>query len=198
MHEWMEGIKHLLMRNGMGNAWENPNNLHEQSFPKLFKQRLDDQYVQKWFSTMTKSNRFDVLANIKTTYEMSNHLKNIKNPDIRNTISRLRVDLKKLEICQGTKKGIPKDQRFCPKCSPQVETVQHFLLHCRAYDEKRAQLYCKLKQCGLTNIETMPDGQKIRLLLDTKTTVPDNAQMAIHKYIADIYSCRLQKESANQ
>jgi hypothetical protein len=50
MHEWMEGIKHLLMRNGMGNAWENPNNLHEQSFPKLFKQRLDDQYVQKWFS----------------------------------------------------------------------------------------------------------------------------------------------------
>jgi hypothetical protein len=58
------------------------------------------------------------------------------------TISRLRVDLNILEICQGNRKGLDKSERFCPKCVGHVETVDHFLLHYSAYAENRTVLRC--------------------------------------------------------
>ena len=51
---------------------------------KYLKQRLNDQFIQKWKSNVLPSIRFTVLSTLFNRYEMSTYITAVKNPDIRN------------------------------------------------------------------------------------------------------------------
>ena len=55
----------------------------------------------------------------------------------RVAISQLRVASHRLEIETGRHTGIPREERICRVCTEEVESEEHFVCRCRAYDQIR-------------------------------------------------------------
>ena len=73
--------KYILRVNGFRDAWINPIHTCE-NFHKVLKQRLNDQFIQKWKSSVLSSKRFTVLSTLFSRYGMTAYLTTVKNPDI--------------------------------------------------------------------------------------------------------------------
>ena len=52
---WVQGIQYLLMNNGMGDIWQEPNCKSSTQVYSLISRRLQDQYIQSWFEHSSKS-----------------------------------------------------------------------------------------------------------------------------------------------
>ena len=59
--DYVQGIQYLLCENGFGNVWADPRSVNRDYFHKIFKQRLNDQYLQVWNERLHNSNRFKTL-----------------------------------------------------------------------------------------------------------------------------------------
>ena len=92
-YEYIQCIQHLLCENGFGDVWLNPNSVNKDHFHKIFKQRLNDQYIQDWNSKLENSNRFKTLQVLHSDYRIADYIDKIKNPDMRQIYTRLCRDL---------------------------------------------------------------------------------------------------------
>ena len=72
---------------------------------------------------------------------MENYLKQIPNFKVRQNYTKFRVSNHSLNIEKGRHNKIPKELRFCPFCSKQIETEIHFLIQCDSYKEPRQVLF---------------------------------------------------------
>ena len=113
--------------------WLNPLNCNEQTFHKMFIQRLDDQYRQNLLGFIKTSSRFQVLSSLKNGVELSPYITQIRNPYIRQIFTRLRIDLNCLVTCKTKETLIQRDT--CPFCHIDGESVEHFLLVCTHFDK---------------------------------------------------------------
>jgi hypothetical protein len=194
-HPWVQGIKYLLYQNGFGYVWQNPMCVKLQHFGKIFQQRLDSQYQQVWGGKIKSSSRFQMLSRLKENFEMSPYLKTIENVEIRNTFTRLRLDMNKLEICQGRHKNISREQRTCPNCRTNTETVQHFLLDCPTFSENRLTFSNKMKIFD-TLYHHRSNEEKLNILLNVQPLVTEDYHQQSIKlictFIKSIYDKRLQ------
>ena len=98
-HDWIQSVQYMLCTNGFRDIWLNPLNCNEQTFHKMFIQRLDDQYCQNLLGFIKTSSRFQVLSSLKDGVELSPYITQIRNPDIRQIFTRLRIDLNCLLTC---------------------------------------------------------------------------------------------------
>ena len=94
--EYIQGIQYLLCENGFGNVWANPCSVNRDNFHKTFKKRLNDQYVQDWNAKLHNSSRFKTLQVTHFEYKTQNYIDKIKNPEIREIYTRLRIYLNSL------------------------------------------------------------------------------------------------------
>ena len=65
-------------------------------------------------------------------------------------LMRFRCGSHKLLVCAARWQGIPRERRWCQKCTyNEVEDERHFLLRCPAYEQLRqeAQARCGLFEC---------------------------------------------------
>ena len=144
--EWVQGIHALLMNNGYGNVWNYPHTVSHLSFHKIFKQRLDDQFVQILFNNIETSNRFELLQNFlnrENLFTAQNYVLKIKNPAVREIFTRLRVDM---NILENSKVNIEKSLSGgrCKNCHVK-ETPQHLLFECTDFAITRSKAYDSIK-----------------------------------------------------
>ena len=101
--EWLDGIRAILKTNGFGYVWNNPLSVNKDTFHKIFRQRLHDQYIQDLNRKIESSNRFTLLHTLTgdiSVFKTKSYIKLIKSPDIRNIYTRLRIDCHMLETSQ--------------------------------------------------------------------------------------------------
>ena len=122
---WLQSIRYLLTQNGFGDVFLDPAPVMP-NFGKTFVQRLNDQFQQSWKSNMRASSRFMHLNQCKNEYERSTYLSVIKNHEVRNIFTRLRVDMNVLTTCKYRQPSAP----VCPMCQSGVEDLVHFILFC--------------------------------------------------------------------
>ena len=89
-HRWVQAVYHVLNYNGFKEVWLNPSP-PESNFHVIIKQRLRDQYIQRWKAKISSSNRFSFLNNLKGTFERSSYIDTIKDPETRLIFTRLRI-----------------------------------------------------------------------------------------------------------
>ena len=144
--------------------------------------------------TLAHPTDFLDLAILKKEYKQSNYLDIVHNIEIRNIITRLRLDMNKLKNCQGRYNNIPVEERKCPSCNTSVETVRHFLIDCPLYREERINLITTLntyeKHVNINKSDRLFD-----LLLNVQplTKVPDDRNKCINavcQYIKNTYAKR--------
>ena len=73
-HDWIQSVQYMLCTNGFHDIWLNPLNCNEQTFHKMFIQRLDDQYRQNLLGFIKTSSRFKVLSSLKDGVELSPYI----------------------------------------------------------------------------------------------------------------------------
>ena len=89
------------------------------------------QYTQNWQASVSSSSRLQILSEFKTEdFNISKYLLDIRDPLIRKTFTRLRIDLSILQECKSWQNTTDSNNTTCPLCNSSNETVLHFLNEC--------------------------------------------------------------------
>jgi hypothetical protein len=135
-HKWYNDIYYLLQSNGLQNILDNTLKYSPKLTKKIVNQRLNDQHIQKYDCYIKENNsnrKSEILHKCAqdTRYDIHKYLKTVRNPLIRNTITRLRIDANKLEDCKYRSvrfKNTPSD--LCSECNIRND-VEHSLYFCK-------------------------------------------------------------------
>ena len=113
---------------------------------------------------------------------MSPYLTHIRNPNIRNIFTRLRIDLNCLATCktQG-------NFSMCPMCKLEPETVEHFIIKCPHYTDERNLFTAKILPIS-QHYSSYDNVRKIQYILDLRC--PTQAVSPCIKFISTIYKTR--------
>ena len=184
-HDWIQSVQYMLCKNGFRDIWLNPLNCNEQTFHKMFIQRLDDQYRQNLLGFIKTSSRFQVLSSLKDGVELTPYITQIRNPDIRQIFTRLRIDLNCLVTCKTKKTFIQRDT--CPFCHIDGESVEHFLLVCTHFHKLRIEFENSIRNV-LYSYDNLSLNSKLKYILDLHC--PLEAVSSCCKFVSNLYKSR--------
>ena len=108
-------------------------------FPRIFKQRLIDNYVQDWHGNIENNNVLDLYKNCKTNLSYEIYL-DLLPRSLRMYISKIRLSAHSLRIQTGrySRHRLPRNERYCQCCNTlDIEDEYHFVLVCPCYNNIR-------------------------------------------------------------
>ena len=153
----------------------------------MFIQRLDDQYRQNLLGFIKTSSCFQVLSSLKDGVESSPYITQIRNPDIRQIFTRLRIDLNCLVTCKTKKILIQRDTCTCPFCHIDEESVEHFLLVCTHFDKLCIDFENSIRNV-LYSYDNLSLNSKLKYIFDLHC--PLEAVSSCCKFVSNIYVTR--------
>ena len=160
-HNWLQSIQNLLCSNGFGNIWSNPPDVGQ--FHKLFKTRLNDQFIQDWQSAISSFSRFTTRRELSVAFQLPECINAIRNPDIRLIYTRLRTYLNVLLTCRASKK----QSRLRPMCNTESETVSNFVLHGPYFSAEKNIFYDCIKPFS-PYLSPNKESRKLSYILDLR------------------------------
>ena len=135
---WAFQIKDMLQKLGLGFVWEQQFYI-EIPFT-LIKQRLIDNYLQKWYAEINNSSRLQSYCISKHNFEIESYLNTLAEKKYRVALTRFRISAHNLEIENGRYENLPGEQRLCKSCNMnKIENEYHFLLVCPHFRELRSK-----------------------------------------------------------
>ena len=144
-NNWAYQIKTILQDLGLGYLWINQE--HCDIFLPEIKQRILDQYHQRWYSDINNSRRLASYCRFKHSFESEKYLDTIPEKKYKIALSQFRLSSHKLEIETGRHYGSSRSERKCKLCQMNVvEDEYHFLLTCPIYRDLRIK-YLKTCYC---------------------------------------------------
>ena len=188
---WVQSIGYLLKTSGLGYIWEDLCCVSTKYLYQLFKRRLSDQYIQKWF--MNNPYTAIGLKELKSQYVFSEYLSLVLSPNIRSILAKLRVNTNVLKTSGYQNKD---EVNVCPLCDNSLEeTVMHFILHCPKYTIIRNIFLTKLKDL-IRNYNLLTEQEILCIIFNLDINIlKDKSQIDIFinlvlSYIKAIYSIR--------
>ena len=109
-----------------------------QSKHKFFQKQATDCYLQnQFYNYINNEENRSFFSKLKQTYEEERYL-NLKNFEIRNALSKLRLSSNKLAVVTGKWYKINKEKRLSTICNLNaIEDEFHFLTNCSNYKKLR-------------------------------------------------------------
>ena len=155
------------------------------NFHNVFRQRLYDQFIQDCYAKIWESTRLSFLFDVKTIYKRSQYIDMIKNPEIRLTFTRLRIDMN-IYSSYNVKKSI--GTATCPLSYNGEDSVTHLLLYCSTFSgERRTFEYTMLQNSKRWNQRN--DRDKLATVSDMRC--PDSVVATCCNYIHNLYVSRV-------
>ena len=71
---WIGNVKTMLITNGFGYIWENPQSVCQNVFCRTFKQRLLDIYIQTWKFDLEANQALNIYKYYKINFQYENYL----------------------------------------------------------------------------------------------------------------------------
>ena len=157
---WAFNVKKILDKLGLSNLWINQLSLSI-NFSQI-KQRILDQYQQKWYSEINNSQRLFYYRMYKHQLTCEQYLNSQLDNKFKYSLTRFRTSSHDLEIEKGRYNRIRREDRLCKLCNlNQIETEYHFLLICPFYRDLRLQYIKRYYQ-------TWPNLKKFENLMISK------------------------------
>lgn len=102
---WASLIKSELDNLGLSNLW----NCQVDTIPnyQIIKQRIRDQYLQKWSTSLSSMSKLESYNRYKKTFTMEKYLQILSNDTLRKHLSSFRLVSHRLEIEIGRHNNIP-------------------------------------------------------------------------------------------
>lgn len=137
---WYSSLEMILQENGMADVLQNGKGLNPAAFANYFGQRLKDQHIQKWQTSIKKSQRLTIKDRL--IYDRAQYLDHLTSGNLKKIFTKLRVGHNNLGYSVKSK------QTTCPYCPIEVETIEHTLLSCKEYETARNTLFDAMKDKG--------------------------------------------------
>ena len=114
---------------GFNNVWLSQGVANINMFLSLCKQRLKDQFIQEWFSTVGEMSETSWYRHIKQEFGYSTYLEVLTVPKYRYSLSRFIHRNHRLPIIAGRWSNKPYQERLCEHCD-MLGDEYHFILCC--------------------------------------------------------------------
>ena len=148
---WIECIHNILNACGSPNIWNEHGALNVKWITNLVKQRLKDQFIQKWSNDINSSSKGHTYKIFKPIFGYEKYL-DILPSKFRKILVKFRTSNHRLPIETGRWLGIPLDDRRCTFCNTrQLADEMHFILECKAFSDIR-KTFLNKKFCYRPNI----------------------------------------------
>jgi hypothetical protein len=173
---WARGVRNILQSLGFNDVWLNQGVGDVNIFLKLAKQRLTDNFIQKWQSELYESSRARTFV-LFCNFQLQPYLTSVDVEKYRIAMSRFRMSSHRLRVETGRwhePRSIPYNERLCPVCA-KLEDEFHMLLECTLYSGLRKQ-YIKQYYWKHPNIPKF-----ISLLCSENNTIVKNLAMFMKK-----------------
>jgi len=138
---WVTLVKDLLSTMGFHYVWLAQGVGNNKLFLHIFKQRLNDNFIQTWNNRLTNSTRARFFRQITVDFDFQYFLSCITITKFRIAFTRLVVSSHKLQIEAGRyhkPHSIPLEDRKCNTCAL-LEDEYHFLFECSLFTDLRKQ-----------------------------------------------------------
>ena len=135
---WASLVRDILLPLGFYEVWLQQGVGDYLKFLSLFKQRLQDTFIQNWQSRINNSSRALFYRTI-ATFQFQPYLEKINISKFSSALSRLRVSSHRLSVESGRwvrPNSIPLSEQKCILCNT-LEDEFHFVLECPIYDDLR-------------------------------------------------------------
>ena len=136
--KWINYVKSIFDETGFSHLWNDQIPLNTQFLKLSVKQRLQDHFIQKWFSDMINSSRGEFYSKFKSEFKLENYLLNLNSTN-RTYITKLRTCNLKFPIETGRWLGVPKEERLCNLCKNSVGNEFHYIFCCEMLNDVRAK-----------------------------------------------------------
>ena len=136
---WVHRVKNLLDNYGFSHVFYNPNPIYLEKFPRIFKQRVIDCFIQDWYRSIESSAALEEYKHFKNHFGYEPYLDILSN-NYRFFLTRMRLSSHSLRIQTGRygRNKIPRNERICQCCNTNdIEDVFHFICICPSYDRLR-------------------------------------------------------------
>ena len=126
--------------------WNDPHCLDNKEFLSLFKQRLLDDFIQKWKADINVNIVLLLYKEVKPEVGYADYLNIFCTRILRNAFARLRLSSHTLRIETGrySRARLERHERVCQICdSSDIEDEYHFILICPTYTNIRLKFISK-------------------------------------------------------
>ncbi len=94
---WLQNVQNILLTNGLGNVWHNPERWEKDQLKHILTQKLQDVFIQQYRAYLNDEVNSDkcLLAKMcdKGVYNKSHYLLNVKSPQITSIIAKYRLNV---------------------------------------------------------------------------------------------------------
>ena len=137
---WLNCVKTILEDCGFPGIWVSqviP--CSKEWFKQQIKQRLFDQFIQKWAAEISQSSKCLNYRMFKSNFKMEHYLIT-STYNNRRLLARYRCRNHNLPVEIGCHRGIPREQRKCNWCENELGDEFHFIMNCFNVKTFRNQL----------------------------------------------------------
>ena len=173
---WASFVKNTLSNSGFYHVWLTQGVGDIKIFLKIFKQRLQDNFVQEWHHRLNDSSRALFYREI-ASFDCKNYLDVVNVRKFRTALTKLRTSSHRLEIEVGRwarPQSIARKNRKCKFCN-KLEDEFHFIIECTLFRELRISYIKPYFIRGTSMYKT------IQLLKSTNKTDLKNLACYIYK-----------------
>ncbi len=127
-YKWITFVQNIFNDIGLSYIFNSHIPISSSDLKLVVKQKLCDQFIQKWFSDLESSSR-DFYKIIKKNFELEAYLTRLAAKD-RQYITKFRLSNIKLPIETGRWHKIAKENRLCNFCRESIGDEFHILFVC--------------------------------------------------------------------
>ena len=149
--KWLDHIKNIITSNGYGHVWYAHDLINKKWFVQSFKQKLKDQYLQKWSSLVEQSSSGKNYRIFKDDLKINPYFAFLPNRYCR-ILTAFRTRNHRLPVEVGRWSSIPANERLCPLCSADIGDEYHYVMQCEFFKEQRKRY---IKPYYTRNINTI-------------------------------------------
>ena len=139
---WLEYVYDTLNNLGLSYLWLTQT-ITETTFKSMIKQRMKDQYIQRWNEEIYNNSVCFNYRMFKTDFKFENYLTTLERP-LRTGMLKFRVSNHKLPIHAQRFLNIPRGERVCLMCDAgEIGDEYHYMFNCkdeRIVDERKKAL----------------------------------------------------------
>ena len=122
---WISSVKYILQLINESMIISKIYNMH------TIKKKLKDLFLDQFFKKLNNNSKLEIYNTVKRNYIFENYLSEIKNPNHRVAVTKLRTSTHKFPIETGRHKNIPRSQRKCTiSDADEIGYEFHYLMKC--------------------------------------------------------------------
>ncbi|MEW8544526.1 MAG: hypothetical protein AB2693_13435, partial [Candidatus Thiodiazotropha sp.] len=132
---WLSNVKSIVCSLGYSGIWDNQSINNSKWLIATLKQKLKDQYIQKWYALTNNNTNYRLF---KDEFKLSGYFNILPDKTCRNFLA-FRTRNHRLPVETGRWLSVPLNDRKCLMCNSDIGDEYHYIMNCSYYQNARKQ-----------------------------------------------------------